>query len=63
MKSVPQGERMPYHVNLGVTKEEYTELLDFMKNIEIVSTGVEEISIQTKDDVIHFKSVNKLSFL
>lgn len=63
MKSVPQGERMPYHVNLGVTKEEYTELLDFMKNIEIVSTGVEEISIETKDDVIHFKSVNKLSFL
>jgi hypothetical protein len=63
MKAVPQGQPMPYHVNLGVTKEEYAEFIDLMNNIEVVSTGTEQISIQTKDYIIHFKSANKLSLL
>jgi hypothetical protein len=63
MKTVPQGQPMPYHVNLGLTKEEYGELMGYMDNIEVVSTGAEEISIQTTDDVIHFKSRGKLSLL
>ncbi len=63
MKAVPQGEKMPYHVKLGLTKEEYMELMGFMDNIEMVSTGTENISIQIKNDVIYFKSQNKLSKL
>ncbi|MBO9672823.1 MAG: hypothetical protein J7577_05240 [Sphingobacteriaceae bacterium] len=63
MKAVPQGEKIPYHVKLGLTKEEYTELMSFMDNIEMVSTGKENISIQIKNDVIYFKSQNKLSKL
>ncbi|MBE9597880.1 hypothetical protein [Pedobacter sp. MC2016-24] len=63
MKTVPQGQPMPYHINLGVTKEEYAELMGFMDNIEVISTGTQQISIQNKDDIIHFKSDNKLSLL
>ena len=63
MKTVPKGQPMPYHVNLGLTKEEYAELMGYMDNIEVVSTGAEEISIQTTDDVIHFKARGKLSLL
>ena len=54
MKSIPLGQPMPYHVNLGVTEVEYTELLGFIENIEFVSTGIEPISIHTIDDVVHF---------
>lgn len=63
MKTMPEGQQMPYHVNLGLTKEEYDELQGFMDNIEAVSTGVENISIKLTDDIIHFKSQNKLSVL
>jgi hypothetical protein len=63
MKALPQGEKIPYHVKLGLTKEEYMELMGFMDNIEMVSTGTENISIQIKNDVIYFKSQDKLSKL
>lgn len=63
MKSVPEGQQMPYHINFGLTKDEYAELQRFMENIELVSTGNEKISIEHKDDIISFKSVNKLVLL
>lgn len=63
MKTVPEGEPIPYNSKLGLTKEEYTELLGFIDNIETVSTGTQEISIKLKNDVINFKSSNKLSNL
>lgn len=63
MKAVPPGEKMPYHVKLGLTKEEYDELMDLMDNIEMVSTGTENIAVQIKNDIIYFKSQNKLSKL
>lgn len=63
MKTVPQGEKIPYHAKLGLTKEEYMELMNFMDNIEMVSTGKENIAIQIKNDMIYFKSQNKLSKL
>jgi hypothetical protein len=61
MKTVPEGEPMPYNAKLGLTKEEYAELLGLMDNVEVVSTGKEEIIIETKNDVIRFKSKNKLA--
>jgi hypothetical protein len=63
LKSVPQGQPMSYHVKLGVTKEEYAEFMDLIDNIEIISTGTQQITIWTKDDIIQFKSGNKLSLL
>lgn len=61
MKTIPKGEPMPYNAKLGLTKEEYTELIGFMNNVEVVSTGKEDIFIQIKDDFIRFKSYNKLA--
>lgn len=46
-----------------MTKEEYTELMSFMNNIEVVSTGREDIDIEVKGDFIQFKSHNKLAAL
>ena len=63
MKTVPEGEPMPYNAKLGLTKEEYKELMDFMNNVEVVSTGKEDIAIEIKDDFIRFKSHNKLADL
>jgi hypothetical protein len=63
MKTVPEGEPMPYNAKLGLTKEEYTELMGFMDNVEVVSTGKEDILIETKGDFIRFKSHNKLADL
>lgn len=63
MKTVPEGEPMPYHEKLGLTKEEYAELMEFMNNVEVVSSGKEDIIIEVKDDFIRFKSQNKLADL
>lgn len=63
MKTVPEGEPLPYNAKLGLTKEEYIELMGFMDNVEVVSTGKEDIVIEVKDDFIRFKSQNKLADL
>lgn len=63
MKTVPNGEPMPFNEKLGLTKEEYKELRALMDNVEVVSTGKEDIFIEIKDDLIRFKSHNKLAKL
>lgn len=63
MKTVPEGEPMPYDEKLGLTKGEYPELMEYMDNVEIVSTGKEDITIEIKNDLIRFKSHNKLADL
>ncbi len=61
MKTVPDGEPIPWHEKLGVTKTEYEELMGYMNNIEVISTGKEVITCTIKDDIISFKSHGKLS--
>ncbi len=61
LKSVPEGEPMPYHSKLGMTKAEYDELMVFMDNIEIVSTGKEIIKTYLTNDTLYFRSAGKLS--
>jgi hypothetical protein len=63
MKNAPEGQPMPYHVKLGLTKEEYAELMDFMNNVEVVPSGKEDIIIEVKSDFIRFRSKNKLAHL
>lgn len=63
MKSVPEGQQMPYHINFGITEKEYAELQGFMENIELISTGREKISIEYNGNLISFKSTNKLASL
>jgi hypothetical protein len=63
LKTVPDGEPMPYHPKLGITQEEYEELMSYFKNIEIVSTGKENITIEIKNDTIYFKSRGKMADL
>jgi len=63
IKTVPEGEPMPFNAKLGLTKEEYSEMMGFMNNVEVVSTGKEDIFIEIKDDFIRFKSQNKLADL
>ena len=61
LKTVPEGEPMPYHSKLGLTKEEHEELTGYLNNIEIVSTGSENILVELRNDTIFFKSNGKLS--
>jgi len=61
MKTVPEGKPMPYHSNLGLTKQEYEELMGYMNNVEVLSTGKEVITIEYKGDIIVFNSQGKLS--
>jgi hypothetical protein len=63
MKTVPEGQSMPYNTKLGLTKEEYAELMGYIDNVEVVSTGKENITIEIIGDYIHFKSHNKLADL
>jgi len=46
-----------------MTKSDYSELLDFMNNLEMASTGIGKINILRSGDIIHFKGDGKLSAL
>ncbi len=61
MKEVPPGEPMPYNSKLGLTIEEHAELLSYLNNVEMVSSGTENITAELKNDTIYFKSKGKLS--
>ena len=59
----PSGQPLPYHINFGMTENEYKEMQDYMNNINIVSTGTEELTIIKNNDTIRFKAKGKLSVL
>lgn len=61
IKTVKKGEPLGYHPNLGITEKEYDEFLKISKDIEVESTGKEELEIINTDNKIKFKSVGKLS--
>ncbi|GAB5566122.1 MAG: hypothetical protein Wins2KO_31850 [Winogradskyella sp.] len=63
MQNVAPGHPMPYHPNLGLSKEEYEEFQILIKDIEIASSGVEDVEIIKNDSTISFKSNGKLKIL
>lgn len=63
VKTVPQGQPMPYHKNFGLSKQEYKELQGFMNNIEMVSSGTEDVTVLKSDKQVEFSSEGKLSIL
>lgn len=69
LKAVPEGKTMPYHENIGLSEEEYSELLELQSNYEVYSSGAEEFITFKKDDSLYFKTngnvtqiLNYLSF-
>lgn len=60
-KTIPKGEKMPYNEKFGLTKEEYSELTNFISNAEMISSGMETVFVENKNDTINFKSQGKLS--
>lgn len=63
MQSVPEGQPMPYHANMGLSKAEYEELQGFAETTDVISSGNEEITIEKKGEVIEFKAQGKLEVL
>ncbi len=61
MKTVPDGEPMPFNSKFGLTESEYTELMDYLNNTELISSGTENIVIKIKNEIIYFKAGGKLS--
>ena len=61
IKSVPEGQPMPYNEKLNMTKEEYDELMGYLNSSEIVSTGKENIEVEIKKETIYFKAKGKLA--
>lgn len=51
--NIEPGKPMPYHENLGLTKEEYSELQGLMDEIELVSSRVIQYNISYSDDKIN----------
>lgn len=59
-KTIPRGAKMPYHENLGLTREEYDELLDIYENIQPTSSGEGEFKITGKKKMIGFRAEGQL---
>jgi hypothetical protein len=56
MKTIPEGAKMPYHENLGLTKKEYFEMIQLSANMEVYSSGQGKLKIKYSGDTILFKS-------
>lgn len=54
---------LPYHPNLGLTEEEYTEMQVAIKEMESISSGSEVVSILKNNNIISFKSRGRLAIL
>lgn len=56
VKTVPNGQPMPYNAKLGLTEDEYKELQGYMNNIELVSSGKYAVIIKNKNNIIEFEA-------
>ncbi|GHT33781.1 hypothetical protein FACS189434_08780 [Bacteroidia bacterium] len=63
MKTVPTGQPMPYHKNLGLTESEYAEMQSSFNDVELFSSGKEKVTIQKENNIIQFKASGKLELL
>lgn len=63
MKSIPNGEPMPYHPKLGLTESEYSEFQNLSKDIELVTLDNSAITIQKNGDLIEFNADENLAIL
>ncbi len=61
IKTVKKGEPLGYHPNLGISENEYEEFLKISKDIEVESTGKEDLEIVNADNKIKFKGDGRLS--
>lgn len=61
IKTAKKGEPLNYHPNMGITEKEYDEFLKISKDIEVESTGKEDLEIISIDNKIKFKADGRLS--
>src|SRR5688572_23574839 len=52
--SIPSGEQLPYHINMGLTVGEYAEFLAASENPAVISSATETLTISKKDTVLYF---------
>lgn len=60
MKNVPEGQPLPYHEKMGISKTEYEEFLHAGENTEVVPSAIESLAIQKSGEVISFKGTGRL---
>lgn len=58
---IEPGKPIPYHENLGLTKDEYEEFQDLIKNIKLISSGVVEYVITHGDDKITLEPLDTIN--
>ncbi|SNZ01234.1 hypothetical protein [Flagellimonas pacifica] len=63
MENATPGKPIKYHPNLGISEGEYNELQKLIKNIEIASSGRENVEIIKTDTTISFNSLGRLQIL
>ncbi|MHC8950450.1 hypothetical protein [Sphingobacterium hungaricum] len=63
IKDVPPGEPMPYHENIGLSLEEYTEFLELGASKNTFSSLSENLEIVLSDGIIRFDSQINMEIL
>ena len=63
MSKSNNGETLAYSPNLGVTESEWKEYQEHLHDIEVVSSGKENITIIRNGDIIQFKANGKLAYM
>ena len=56
VKTIPDGATMPYHENLGLTEEEYEELLGLYDKVSISSTAEGTLDIVHENGKVRFRN-------
>jgi hypothetical protein len=61
--SIPGGQPLPYHINMGLTIGEYDEFLAAAENPQVIASATETLTITKKDTLLHFDGTGRLSVL
>lgn len=60
LKTVPEGQPVPYDGKLGITQEEYKVISTMNEHTSVVPSAKEDLTIIHKDDFIYFKGTGRL---
>lgn len=63
LQNLKPGDPMPYHENLGITKDEYSKMLTTFDNVKLIKADSTAIDIIHSKENITFNSLEEFSFV
>jgi len=56
VKEIPEGGKMPFHENLGLSENEFNEMMNLLEDVEVFSSEQAKFEVFYNEDTLFFKS-------